>query len=162
MPLGDLYEKLREIFVFSGTGVSRVDTGSGGTAQSTITIDVSAEAATGARHTTGAFATTDATAATAATIDIPTGQLVRVQASWSAIDAVTDDRLVRETVAFFKNVADTVTQVGSDHDLINQEDDASWAATFSINDTDVLVRYQGDATNAVSWQITAWSYAPGN
>jgi hypothetical protein len=118
--------------------------------------------ALGFPHTVGKFTTTDATAATAATIAIPTGKIVRISAQWSAVDGTSGDRLMREATAFFQNDAGTVTQKGSDTDVINDEDDASWAATFSISGTDVLVRYQGDASNSCDWRIIAWARYPGN
>lgn len=118
--------------------------------------------AAGFPHTAGQFATTDATPATAATVAIPTGKLVRIEASWSGVDAVTGDRLMRETVAHFQNDAGTVTQKGSDSDTINDEDDATWVASLTISTTNVLVGYQGDATNAVDWRVAVKASAPGN
>lgn len=118
--------------------------------------------ALGFPHTTGQFTTTDATAATAATVAIPTGKLIRISSIWSAVDATSGDRLYREATAFFQNDAGTVTQKGSDVDVLNDEDDASWAATFSISGTNVLVRYQGDATNSVDWRVFVWAMRVGN
>lgn len=121
-----------------------------------------ADMASGFPHTAGQFTTTSAVTATAATVAIPTGQIVKIMASWSGVDAVTGDRLMRESTAYFQNDAGTVTQKGSTVDTINHEDDISWYTAFVISGTDVTVRYQGDATNSVDWRITAWTFTPGN
>lgn len=119
--------------------------------------------ALGFPHTVGKFTTTDATAATAATIAIPTGKIVRIAAMWSAVETSGGtDRLMREAIAFFQNDSGVVTQKGTDTSIFNDEDDASWAATFSISSTNVLVRYQGDASNPCDWRIIAWATELGN
>ena len=119
--------------------------------------------ALGFPHTVGKFSTTDATAATAATVAIPTGKIVEITAQWSAVETSGGtDRLMRRATAFFQNDSGTVTQKGSDVDTINDEDDATWAATFSISGTNVLVRYQGDAANPCDWRVIVWDSYPGN
>lgn len=125
-------------------------------------LDLFSDMAAGFPHTSGQFTTTGAVTATAATVAIPTGKMVKVMASWSGVDAVTGDRLIRESTAYFQNAAGTVTQKGSTVDTINHEDDASWYTAFGISSSNVLVQYQGDATNSVDWRITAWTFSPGN
>lgn len=118
--------------------------------------------AMGFPHTTWSATTVDATITTAATVNIPTGEVVRVASIWSAYDATAGHRLFREAVAYYHGVAGVATSLGSEVVVIDHEDDASWEATFTPSGSDVLIRYRGDATNATSWRGYVYTTKPGN
>jgi hypothetical protein len=113
-------------------------------------------------HTITQVTTTNATEATAATVAIPVGEVVRVKAIWNAWDATGGDRLIREATAYYERQGGTVSLRGSEVDVINIEDDATWDANLTVSGTDVLVRYKGDATNACTWRVAVWVFALGN
>jgi hypothetical protein len=121
------------------------------------------DAAMGFPHTAAQFASTDATAATAATVAIPTGKIVKIVSVWSAVETSGGtDRLMRESVAYFQNDSGTVTQNSTTIDTINSKNDATWDADYLISGTNVLIRYQGDATNPCDWRVFVFATEWGN
>lgn len=58
-------------------------------------------------------------------------------------------------VSSFRNVAGTVTQVGTTTSLVSHEDQAAWNAVHTISGTNILVDVTGEANKNILWVITS-------
>lgn len=54
-------------------------------------------------------------------------------------------------IATYKNVAGTVTLVGSIVVVMSSEDQAAWNCTFAVNGQNIELRVTGAANNNVTW-----------
>jgi hypothetical protein len=105
---------------------------------------------------------TDSSVVKPITIPIPTNKVLKITTQWTGYDATAGDRLIRESVSFYKNVSGTVSLMSSTHVVVNLEEDATWTPVEVINGSNVDYGYGGDATNPVDWYISVWTDEVGN
>lgn len=119
--------------------------------------DVSEKVHQGRVETTDATVTTILTLATIA--DSVKSISVRVVARRTAgAGGTAGDVAGYSRIATFKNIAGTVTQVGTTTDDHTAEDQSGWDVTFSISGTNVLIQVTGAADNTITWHATARTY----
>lgn len=106
----------------------------------------------------GSVATTDATSTTVLTYPTASNKsyqlFVRItgRRTGGSSGAAGDSAAFRLGAAF-KNVAGTLSQVGSDNLTVVGRDQAAWTAQTAVSGTNVLVKVSGAANNNVSWSL---------
>lgn len=103
--------------------------------------------------------TTNATVTTLHTVATTTGFSYRITAKVGALRTSGTAGTVGDTAAFyitgvFKNIAGTVTQLGTTVSIDTQKDQPAWDADFVISSTNVLLRVTGAVNNNISWVAT--------
>lgn len=93
---------------------------------------------------------------TAFTIPTSTDKLYSIGVRWSGYEATGGLFFAKESTFTYKNDAGSVAQLGSDSDIISQDEDGSWGGDHTTSGTDILIRVTGDATNDVNWTIDVW------
>ncbi|TAK04201.1 hypothetical protein EPO34_03585 [Patescibacteria group bacterium] len=111
----------------------------------------------------GRAATTDATATTILTLATITDSVKMIEIKVAArrtggTGGTAGDGAGYARVATFKNIAGTVSQIGSTQDNATHESQAVWDVSFSISGTNVLVQVTGAADNNITWHATARVY----
>lgn len=111
----------------------------------------------------GRAATTDATATTILTLATITDSVKMIEVKVAArrtggTGGTAGDGAGYARVATFKNIAGTVSQIGSTQDNATHENQAGWDISFSISGTNVLVQVTGAADNNITWHATARVY----
>jgi len=104
----------------------------------------------------GRVATTNNTLTTLAAIATTTDKCLYIEATCvghrtGGSGGATGDSCTYKIAGLFKNIAGTVTQVGSTGALFTAEDNSNCGAQFTISGTDVLVQVQGDTDNNYTW-----------
>jgi hypothetical protein len=100
--------------------------------------------------------TTDATVTTVLTIPVASGEEVKLLAHTVGHQTSTGDTASLGNAAAFKNIAGTLTQVGTTqvlHVAMANAGAALWTQTFSVSGTDVLVRVTGEAAKTIDWEV---------
>lgn len=100
--------------------------------------------------------TTSATLKTTHTIETASGRCYSVGYRARGWDATASELLFKESVFVYKNVGGTLTQVGSDADVISATQDATWAVSHTTSSTNILVQVKGDASNTTQWHVDVW------
>jgi hypothetical protein len=99
--------------------------------------------------------TTDATLTTIATVATSTDDAVYVvDVSFAAVDPTANHVFERGTRAvILRDETSTLTVRNVNNYSTYNGDDATWTTTVEVSGTDILLRVQGDATNAVEWSV---------
>lgn len=113
-------------------------------------------------ETTATVTTTDATITTLATFPIPVSTTYSIEAIVTArrtggSSGTTEDGARYKMSAVYKNVSGSATLIGV-IDNSEDEDQASWDATFAISGSSVLCKVTGAANNTINWKLTARTY----
>lgn len=95
--------------------------------------------------------TTDTTATTIATLAVLTDEVHTIEAFVTGIKDDESQAAGYVIAGTFRNAAGTITQVGTTTAVHTVEDDASWAAAFTVSGTNVLVQVTGNTGDNVAW-----------
>ena len=98
--------------------------------------------------------TTNANVTTIDTIAVPTGQAILLQARLISRKDDYSEKGGFDMEAVYCNNAGTVTLQGTPTNLFKQAQ-ATWAVTFVISTTNVLIRVKGVAATNISWKCQA-------
>ena len=106
--------------------------------------------------------TTDATPTTIHTSTIPSSTTVALDAivvgrRTGGSAGTAEDSARYHLQAVFKNVAGTATLVGTIN-VLADEDQSSWDATFTPSSGDVLLEVTGAVNNDISWVVSVYRY----
>lgn len=104
--------------------------------------------------TSAAGATSGATPVTVATVAVPLGKTILVEAQASGLTSNGNVGGAYVARASFRNDAGVVSQIGSSSDDFIAEDDSDWTGPdFVISGTDVLVQVIGKAATDITWNV---------
>lgn len=102
----------------------------------------------------GSTQTTDATETTVVTVPTATDKLYRFVVRWLGVESATGDMLMRDATFVYKNVGGTLSQVGTDNDILDYKaaGATAWAAAHEDDGgTNVLFRVTGEAAHTIDW-----------
>ena len=106
--------------------------------------------------------TTNGSATTIATVPIPLGSTVLIQANilgkrTGGSSGSAGDSAGYILCACYKNVAGTAAEVG-ESSIFSAEDQAAWTATVTANSGNALIQVTGAADNNVTWKTIVTTY----
>ena len=83
---------------------------------------------------------------------------VKINARQTGGSGTTGHGASYKMTATFRNIAGTVTQIGTTTYLATHEDNAAWNADFSISGTNILTRVTGEASKNITWHLYSFEY----